>query len=163
MKIPAVRDSKYLIEAIEYLEPDGHKLEMIPKNYTKAQQQHLKDFWFVRDRIVFLRGNLARANNRGPESHRSVEITPDYCFEIGIKQNWLCALSGQPLEFKRGGTYWGGKWCNPKSCTIDRIDSSLDYVKGNIQLITWEVNYIKQHLENDDFVNICTKVAKHNK
>ena len=161
MKIQKVNESLYYREAKIKLINGDTNLDYIPKYYTNEQKATHLRFWFVRERIVFLRQNLVRASNR--ENSKVISVTPDYCFEIGEQQNWLCALSGQPLEFSRGGTDWGAKWCNPMSCTIDRIDSNLGYVKGNIQLVTWKVNCIKQHFDNSEFIDLCKQVSKHNK
>ena len=117
------------------------------------------DMWI---RLKFLRQNLSRASRRG-EASQYIDVKLDYLYSIGVKQKWKCALTGQPLEFTRGGTDWGGKWCNPNSCTIDRIDSNLGYVEGNIQLVTWKVNCIKQHFDNEEFINLCKQVAEYNK
>ena len=46
--------------------------------------------------------------------------------------------------------------------SLDRIDSSKDYVLGNIQLVLKEVNYMKQSLSQEDFINICKKISNHN-
>ena len=72
-------------------------------------------------------------------------------------------MTGTDLEFTRGGQTWLGKWCNPNSCTIDRIDSSKGYVEGNIQLITWQANCLKQNVPNDEFIEFCKDVARYNK
>ena len=114
----------------------------------------------VRAKLLFLRQNLSRAANRGDKSQH-IDITLDYLFEIGEQQRWRCALSDQNLEFVRGGQIWRNYWCNPKICTIDRIDSSEGYVVDNIQLLSWDINYIKQNLPNSEFVELCKKVADH--
>jgi len=116
----------------------------------------------VRKILTFLAANLRRASNRSNFS-QIIEVDLDYVYEIGERQDWLCALTGEDLEFTRGGTYWGGKWCNPKSCTIDRIDSSKGYIEGNIQLVTWEANFHKQNIPNDEFIEFCEAVTWWNK
>jgi|688.fasta_scaffold291909_3 hypothetical protein len=110
-------------------------------------------------RIKFLRQNLSRAANRGAYS-KEISVDLDYLYKIGEKQNWLCALTGIPLEFTRGGTYWGGKWCNPNSCTIDRINNNKGYVKGNVQLVTWKANCMRNHWPLKEFINLCKQIAK---
>lgn len=112
----------------------------------------------VKEILSFLRSNLTRAQNRGDAS-RVIEVDLDYVYSIGSSQNFQCALTGADLEFTRGGQKWLGKWCNPYSCTIDRIDSTKGYVKGNIQLITWKANCLKQHLPDDEFIEFCKEVA----
>lgn len=162
MALPKLFESKYYTEAKSKLLPNSTRLHWVPEHYTKQQKENLLHFWMVRERLQFLRTNLARASNRGDLS-QEVKVDADYCYEIGMKQNWGCNVSGDEMEFERGGTEWGGKWCNPKSCTIDRIDSSKGYVKGNIQLVTWEVNCLKRHFDNNEFIGLCKKVAKFNK
>jgi hypothetical protein len=112
-------------------------------------------------RLKFLRQNMARAESRGHMS-QDIIVTLDEVYKIGEKQKWKCALTGLPLEFTRGGTMWGGKWCNPNSCTIDRIDSSKGYVIGNIQLVIWSVNCTKRDMPNGEFIKLAKLVAKNN-
>jgi hypothetical protein len=109
----------------------------------------------------FLKKNLQRARNR--DNAQEIKITVDQLMAIGDQQGWLCALTGRPLEFVRGGTHWGGKWCNPWSCTIDRLDNEQGYVPGNVQLVTWYANKTKGFLNNDEFINLCESVIKHAK
>lgn len=142
------------------------KTQFMRKNPTKREisdwnwrQQNFKE---VKEILVFLAANLRRANNRGSASHK-IEVDLDYVYDVGASQDFLCALTGEELEFTRGGSQWLGKWCNPNSCTIDRIDSSKGYVKGNIQLITWKANCLKQHLDNKEFIEFCKDVAYWNR
>ena len=100
-------------------------------------------------RRKFLSENLARAKSR--KDGKLFNITVDDLFDIADQQDWRCALTDEPLEFTRGGEYFGNKWANPRSCSIDRIDSSKGYIKGNIQLVLWAINYMKAHLSNDEF------------
>jgi hypothetical protein len=126
-----------------------------------AWKQRQENFTEVKEILTFLAANLRRAANRGAAS-QNIEVDLDYVYDVGANQDFYCALTGAELEFSRGGQYWLGKWSNPNSCTIDRIDSSKGYVKGNIQLITWKANCIKQHLDNDEFIEFCKDVAYYN-
>ncbi len=49
---------------------------------------------------------------------------------------------------------------NLKTISIDRIDSSKGYVRGNVQLVCWVVNQMKNDLTNDELTEWCTKVSK---
>ena len=129
------------------------------KKEEKDYLRRVEDFEDVCNILKHLRSNLARAANRGDKS-QIIKVSLDYVYSIGADQDFFCALSGQELEFTRGGQMWLGKWCNPNSCTIDRIDSELGYVEGNIQLITWKANCLKQHLDNEEFINFCKDVAE---
>lgn len=51
------------------------------------------------------------------------------------------------------------KWI-PNAISIDRIDSSKPYMKGNIQFITTKLNIIKQNLQNSDLFGLCKTLSK---
>lgn len=104
---------------------------------------------FDKEKLQFLSNNISRAKNRGRKTWLN-EITKFDAYEIGEKQNWLCAITGVPLEFTRGGTNWQNKWCNPNSCVIDRIDPSIGYIKSNIQLLTHKANTWKSNFTNEE-------------
>ena len=62
-------------------------------------------------------------------------------------QGFRCALSGDDLVI-------GGGWNSP---SIDKIDPTLGYVKGNVQWLTKRMNLIKNNLTNDQFFEFCRK------
>jgi len=140
----------------------GNRTELMKSVPTKKEiadwEWRNDNFEEVKSILSFLRANLQRAMNRGDAS-QIIQVDLDYVYSVGSSQDFLCALTGTELEFTRGGQKWLGKWCNPNSCTIDRIDSSKGYVKGNIQLITWRANCLKQHLDNAEFIEFCKDVA----
>lgn len=147
----------------EFLEARGeNKTELMRRNPTKKEIKdwhwRQENFLEVKRILSFLNENLSRAANRGNKSQK-IDVDLDYVYNIGASQDFQCALTGDELEFTRGGFYWLGKWCNPHSCTIDRIDSNKGYIKGNIQLITWRANCLKQHLGNEEFIAFCKDVA----
>ena len=110
----------------------------------------------VKRKLVFLSQNLRRAHKR--ENPYEITIDLDYLYDIGWKQNWKCALSGDDLEFERGGDWIDNT--NPKSCTIDRIDSNLGYIPGNIQLLSWRINRLKRDYSQDELLSIVYAIHK---
>lgn len=66
-----------------------------------------------------------------------------------------------------GRCYWTGVTMtakplarHPTNVSIDRIDSSKGYVRGNIALCCWAVNSMKGGLPPDLFVELCRKVVE---
>jgi hypothetical protein len=85
------------------------------------------------------------------------DIDTEYVMQLLVQQQGQCALTGWALEFTRGGS-WDGK--NPRGATMDRIDNSKGYVRGNIQLVCGLPNVIKGHIDQQTFVDLCKAVAK---
>lgn len=110
-------------------------------------------------RLTFLQLNISRAKNRGDKSW-DCSLTKEQAFRIGEKQGWRCALTGDKLEFTRGGQIFNNKWANPKSCTLDRIDPDKGYHAKNVQLVTWEANLLKSGFTMRQLRGICKKISK---
>jgi hypothetical protein len=79
-----------------------------------------------------------------------IDITIDDAWDVYVNQKGKCALTG-----------WGIKLSSSLSQTasLDRIDSSQGYVKGNIQWLHKDVNRAKNVMSQKDFVEMCKSVA----
>ena len=132
----------------------------VPLKKNKAFDRDSKQYKLlseIKQKLTHMNSNMQRARNR--EVKQDFDVSLDELWRIGEKQKWKCALTGVPLQFSRGGTFWRGRWCNIRSCSLDRIDSRKGYVKSNIQLVTWQVNCIKTDMENSEFIQMCKQVA----
>lgn len=89
---------------------------------------------------------LSNAKRRNIE----VEVTENDIFEMYQKSKGHCYLSGEVLACERN---------NKNSLSIDRIDSSKNYTKDNIQIVTGMINACKNDYSNNDFINICRAVV----
>ncbi len=80
-----------------------------------------------------------------------INITIKYAWDLWKKQKETCSLSGIKLKIHN----------NPKTNTasIDRIDSSKGYVKGNIQWVHKHINMMKRIYSQEYFIDMCKKVA----
>jgi len=92
---------------------------------------------------------------------RNMEFTFDldisYMLKIYFKQNGRCELSKKPLDFKSGTPAMK----NPYKASIDRIDNSKGYIKGNVRLLCHWVNNAKSTYPDevfDDFVKASAMV-----
>ena len=87
------------------------------------------------------------------------DIDKDYAYEVFQSQNQRCALTGLPLKIEReyNETYYS-------SCTasLDRIDSTIGYVRGNVQWVYKPLNLMKWKLSQTEFVRLCKLVAASN-
>lgn len=85
---------------------------------------------------------------------REFQLTKEYLWEIFQKQNGKCALTGIDLKFASTARSGDG------NASIDRIDSSKDYIEGNIQWVHKDINYMKQEYDQEYFINMCNLITK---
>lgn len=76
-------------------------------------------------------------------------VSFEYLADLLIEQDFKCALTGFELDAMGLAN----------NASLDRIDSSVGYVKGNLQWVTSEVNMMKQHYSQDRFIEICKAVT----
>lgn len=80
-----------------------------------------------------------------------LNITIEYIWNVFIKQDRKCALSGAPIYFKCGR--------QKQTASLDRIDSNKGYTIGNVQWVHKDVNKMKQNINEKDFINWCNKIS----
>lgn len=72
-------------------------------------------------------------------------------WDLFVSQNGICALSGEKLIIKKNG----------RTASLDRIDSSKGYVKGNIQWVHKDINMMKHSFSTTKFIELCESVVKY--
>lgn len=93
------------------------------------------------------------ASNRG----LAFSISIEYAWQVFLRQDGKCALTGQVLQFKSHSENSDG------TASLDRINSSRGYVRGNVQWVHKHVNTIKWDLSLDIFFKTCKMVVEHQK
>lgn len=83
----------------------------------------------------------------------SVEVTKEELWNLFLKQERRCALSGLPLCLQiRGGR---------TDASVDRIDSTKSYTLDNVQWVHKDVNKMKQNLLQSHFLELCRRITEH--
>lgn len=96
----------------------------------------------------------------------SEDLTITYLWELFLKQNRKCALSGLDISLKKD---IHTPTNNPKhnidyttfTASLDRIDSSKPYTKENVQWVHRNINIMKNSYNQDYFIDLCSKVINH--
>ena len=74
--------------------------------------------------------------------------------DMYYSQDCKCALTGWSIGWAEKGL--------TATASIDRIDSSEGYLKGNVQLLHKDVNMAKQQYSQEYFIEMCLDVALSN-
>lgn len=104
-------------------------------------------------------GYWSSLRNSASKRHIAFEISVEYGYNLFLSQNRKCALSGLPLSF--------GDPSLPRSerkkdqtASLDRIDSTLGYVEGNVQWVHKRVNAMKMDMDEKDFIEMCRLIVE---
>ncbi len=85
-------------------------------------------------------------------------VSIDYLGDLFEAQNGVCALSGLPITLSVSTDHNGNH--TDANASVDRIDSSKGYIKGNVQWVHKYVNVLKNGFSQDEFVYLCHAVAR---
>lgn len=86
----------------------------------------------------------------------NIEIT--YIWELFLKQERKCNLSGLPIDFKPIDFK-----TNKITASLDRIDSKFGYIVGNVQWVHKNINFMKQDFAEEEFLWFCEKIVEYNR
>ena len=91
---------------------------------------------------------------------RGVDIDVEYLLALYEGQRGKCAISGLPMTIEARDL---GYTNSSSVISVDRIDSSIGYLKGNVQLVCCSVNTMKSNMNQKDFLELCKLIVKNNK
>ena len=120
------------------------------------KQLHSGNFEYLKgvtksDKYTGLREHLRRARYRNQE----VNIMLDDLLEQWTKQDGVCPYTGvkliHPIRIKDEGLIY--------MASLDRIDSSIGYMKGNIQFISAAANLAKNNMTHDEMLLFCKLIS----
>jgi hypothetical protein len=78
-------------------------------------------------------------------------VTIEDLWDLYLKQERKCALSGVEIAFQSA---------NRATASLDRKDPTLPYEIDNVWWVHYHVNYAKQSLGVDEFIELCVNVAQ---
>jgi hypothetical protein len=101
----------------------------------------------LRDDFSKFREHMRRIRNR----NKNYDIDVEYLKEVWDNQKGICPYTGVNMELKA----YSKKINSLFVASIDRIDSNLGYVKGNIQWVCLPINYLKSTLTHNQVIDMC--------
>lgn len=90
--------------------------------------------------------------------YQDVDITIDDLVEQWEKQGGICPYTGYLLVLPENGNIYSIDFFHRAS--LDRIDSSRGYVKGNIQFISTPINLMKQTQSDADVKKFLKDISE---
>ena len=93
---------------------------------------------------------------RGAKSRNvPVEITMEDAWNLFLKQNKKCAITGKEIHFAFNSVVRNG------TASLDQIIAGKGYIVGNVQWVHRVVNRLKWDLEQSQLIEWCRAVVKY--
>ena len=96
---------------------------------------------------------------RAKARNKNFTVTIEYLSKMFDSQNGKCAISGLPISFGEVGKNLSNAI---GTASLDRIDSSIGYVEGNVQWVHKYINSMKNSHSMEYFIQLCREVVSYN-
>lgn len=83
-----------------------------------------------------------------------------YLMGLWSTQRGLCAVTGVPMTWGRVSREDVSREGYGRAVGIDRIDNARGYIRGNLQLVCSQVNYMRGGLSEEAFLEWCRSVTR---
>lgn len=111
------------------------------------------------DEFSPFRWHLRNAARRSKSKDRSCDITLEYLKEIWEQQNGICPYTGWQMKNLECFTPDKQLPLTPDRASLDRIDSSKGYVKGNVQFVCYMAQCCKGAFSSQQMIEFCEAVV----
>lgn len=89
-----------------------------------------------------------------------IDIDLEYLYLLWNLQNGICPISGISMELPRDSNT--KRIIKFNSASIDRINNSLGYIKGNIRFVCLMANYCRNTFTDKEVIEFCKSVSNYN-
>lgn len=104
---------------------------------------------------------VAHAKKRAEQLNLPFDITVDYLITLKTE---TCPILGTPLHWiKQLGKSYGKHEDKDGSPSLDRVIPNLGYIEGNVQIVSWRGNRLKNNATTQEVRNILEYMEKFEK
>ena len=93
---------------------------------------------------------------KASQKNLNYDIDEKFLEELWNKQKSSCALSGVPITLRKFN-----EKSFPSTASLDRIDSSKGYIRGNVQFVAYSINLAKNSFRNQQIVNFINQIKSY--
>jgi hypothetical protein len=120
-----------------------------PENKERLRQQAIS---YSRKRDTTIAGKLRRVKTRSKKINVEFNLTKEYLESI-YPTDGMCPLLNIALN-------WHSPPKHDSTPSLDRIDNSKGYIKGNVQWVSWRANRCKNDATPDELLMLAQNYKK---
>lgn len=124
------------------------------RNIARSQTvEEISGAWWSAHVVKRAHGHNSSNRIKGKTKVHEYNLTVQFAWDLFVKQNKKCILSGIHLTFPAKGKIYGG------TASLDRINSTKGYTKDNVQWVHKDINQMKNNFSQDYFIQLCKQVG----
>ena len=104
---------------------------------------------------------MSYLRQKAKQTNREFSLTAEYLWELFLKQDRKCALSGEPLFFSTKIDSNHNIERAYHTASLDRINNDLDYIEGNVQWVHKTINRMRRQYTVAEYIFWCKRVSDH--
>jgi hypothetical protein len=131
------------------------------KNNLKHLKKFKDNFLYTRyirqkDKHSGFRWYMKNIKRNSKKRNHTYDVDIEYLEMIWKEQDGICPFTKEKLQLK---THSDDRFSTPYSASIDRIDNSKGYIKGNIRFVALMFNYARNKFSDEQVIDFCKQVA----
>lgn len=130
------------------------------KNVERLQkfENNFKYTKYIRqpDKYSNFRWYMKVIRQSSKQSNKEYDVDCEYLKDLWEEQKGICPFTNKSLILR---THSKDSLKNPYSASVDRIDNTKGYVKGNIRFVALIYNYARNIFSDDEVINFCNNVV----
>ena len=97
--------------------------------------------------------------SKSRKKYENSNIDLQYLKELWEKQNGICPYTNLKMLLPKNTLdYHSKKSCCPKRASLDRIDSTKGYIKGNVEFICYAINLAKNSFTREEMKKFFSEI-----
>jgi hypothetical protein len=100
---------------------------------------------------------IVLAKNKCQQRKKDFDLDVKYLKKIWNNQKGICPYTGIKMELPKCGKDWDHTFTMEKM-SLDRIDSSKGYIRGNVQFVCLGINYAKNKWSDAEMKTFIEKI-----
>jgi len=113
------------------------------------------------DHLSPFRWHFRNSKRRSDKRKIDFDLTLEYLKELWERQDGVCPYTGWNLKQMSNTAHSNQLERTPDRASLDRIDSSKGYIKGNVQFVSLIAQHAKHTFSNNDLKRFCESVVNH--
>lgn len=132
-----------LISGHEFLNPNRSYMCSKCAGEKRGKEHHLQDSY-----EELYQNKYSKLQRTAEARNIEFSVSKEYLWNLYVEQNKKCAITGDAIPIL-------------SNASLDRINSNLGYIEGNVQWTTKQANLSKHIMSMNELYMFCKKVLNH--